>query len=447
MKTDMDKEKYTVIGGGISGLLITVLLALEGKEIELIEKNNHCGGYLRSLGCGAPYGAHHIGLPDKSLLTDILRRLDIPDEGLLRSADTVKILSENREYELSLRLEVQCSQLSVLFPDEVSGLEAYFSFMKNFAESLYSDDERLMKGYFIKLVGRSFRSLLGTYFKDERLMDLLSFLGPSYGGVTDEDSAFTFASLSATYGKGAYYMDCGSLTEALTEKAASMENIRILTGTQAVKIRRDEVAGIYRVYDESGVVSVTQNIIFAGSFLSVLGEYCRYTGKDDTVIRKIFEMEEGPSAYRYYFRTKESLSCMEHIRLGRDGYIISTLESPKCSIMMTCVTDRWQPRWENERLVGEITRTLGIAAEDIEPICVCTPAEREERTLNPRGAVFGWKRNARNNLDANLFYSINKKFPGIYIIGNWSATFGFFGCLYTANKLFRKLISDRRSEK
>jgi len=442
---DMDKEKYTVIGGGISGLLITALLAAEGKQIDLIEKNTHCGGYLRNLGCGAPYGAHHIGLPDRGLLAGIIGGLGISDEGLLRSADTVRILSGQREYKLSLRLDEQCSQLCEIFPEEAEGLRAYFGFMTDFAEALYSDDDRQIKGYFVKLAGKSFRSFLEKYFSNEELIALLSFLGPSYGGVTDADSAFTFASLAATYGKGAYYMDCGALTEKLAEKAAGMENVNIMTGIQASRIRRDDESGRYTVYDGSGAVSEADKVIFAGSFRRILEEYCEHTGMNDTSFRKIFGMETGPSAYRYYFRTDVPLSRMEHIRLGADGYIMSTLESDECSVMLTCVTDSSQPQWDNERLISEISDTLCIGKELIHPVCVCSPSERENRTLNENGAVFGWKRNARNNLDANLIYSIDKKLPGIYVTGNWSATFGFFGCLYTANKLFCKLTADRRS--
>ncbi len=445
MKTDMDKEKYTVIGGGISGLLITALLAAEGKQIDLIEKNTHCGGYLRNLGCGAPYGAHHIGLPDTSLLSGIIGGLGISDEDLLRNADTVRVLSGQREYKLSLRLDEQCSQLCGLFPKEAEGLREYFGFMTNFAEALYSDDDRQIKGYFVKLAGKSFRSFLEKYFGNEELINLLSFLGPSYGGVTDENSAFTFASLAATYGKGAYYMDCGALTEKLAEKAAGMKNVNIMTGIEASRIRRNDESGRYIVYDSNGAVSEADKVIFAGSFRRILEEYCDHIGVNDTSFRKIFSMETGPSAYRYYFRTDVPLSHMEHIRLGADGYIMSTLESDECSVMLTCVTDSSQPQWDNERLISEISDTLGIGKELIHPVCVCSPSEREKRTLNESGAVFGWKRNARNNLDANLIYNIDKKLPGIYVTGNWSATFGFFGCLYTANKLFCKLIADRRS--
>lgn len=445
MKKDMEKEKYTVIGGGISGLLITALLAAEGKQIDLIEKNTHCGGYLRNLGCGAPYGAHHIGLPDRSLLSRIIGGLGISDEGLLRSADTVRVLSGQREYELSLRLDEQCSQLCEAFPEEADGLREYFSFMADFAEALYSDDDRQIKGYFVKLAGRSFRSFLERYFSSEELIQLLSFLGPSYGGVTDEDSAFTFASLASTYGKGAYYMDCGALTAKIAEKAAGMENVNIMTGVQAVRIRRNDESGRYTVYDADGAVSEADRVIFAGSFRKILEEYCEHIGVHDTSFKKIFSMETGPSAYRYYFRTDVPLKRMEHIRLGADGYIMSTLESDECSVMLTCVTDSSQPQWDNERLIHEISDTLGIDASLIHPVCVCAPSEREARTLNENGAVFGWKRNARNNLDANLIYSIDRKLPGIYVTGNWSATFGFFGCLYTANKLFCKLTSDRRS--
>lgn len=442
---DMDKEKYTVIGGGISGLLITALLAAEGKQIDLIEKNKHCGGYLRNLGCGAPYGAHHIGLPDASLLSGIIGGLGISDEDLLRNADTVRVLSGQREYKLSLRLDEQCSQLCGLFPEEAEGLREYFGFMTDFAEALYSDDDKQIKGYFVRLAGKSFRSFLEKYFDNEELIDLLSFLGPSYGGVTDEDSAFTFASLAVTYGKGAYYMDCGALTEKLAEKAASMKNVNIMTGIQASRIRRNDESGRYIVYDSNGAISEADKVIFAGSFCRILEEYCEHTGVNDTSFRKIFSMETGPSAYRYYFRTDVPLSRMEHIRHGADGYIMSTLESDECSVMLTCVTDSSQPQWDNERLISEISDTLGIRKEQIHPLCVCSPAERENRTLNESGAVFGWKRNARNNLNANLTYNIDKKLPGIYVTGNWSATFGFFGCLYTANKLFCKLTADRRS--
>ncbi|MCK5475388.1 MAG: NAD(P)-binding protein, partial [Candidatus Pacebacteria bacterium] len=46
----MEKKKYDaiVIGGGISGILITLALCKEGKSVLVIEKNNVLGGNCRT---------------------------------------------------------------------------------------------------------------------------------------------------------------------------------------------------------------------------------------------------------------------------------------------------------------------------------------------------------------------------------------------------------------
>ena len=58
-------------------------------------------------------------------------------------------------------------------------------------------------------------------------------------------------------------------------------------------------------------------------------------------------------------------------------------------------------------------------------------------TNNKCGAVFGWKRNKVNNLTTNLIYNMHQYINNVYVVGNWGATFGFFGVLYTIVKFLK----------
>lgn len=438
---------YVIIGGGLAGLLTGALLAKEQNSVVVLDKNKKVGGYLQDLVPGVPFGAHHIGIPDKKLLEEIGDKLHLSFEGHMRQADQVTVVLNHKEYTISLSLSEQEKQLIAMFPKEELGIHTYIKYMTDFSKVLYAGDNKAIRKYFVELAMISFEKFLKRFFEDELLIQLLTFLGPSYGGVEKEDSAFTFASLIVTYGKGAYYFDTDWLIHRLEQRINESQTGQMRYGFQVAKMRFVNNTSCYEVLDKKGEKVRGRKVVFASYFVDMLSEYCKEAGIESKILDKIFSMEVGPSAYRYYFKMKEGTSRHEWIHLGETPAIISTLEQDSCNVMVTFVSSKEQRVDDLAQVALQLVEeTFHISQDDIAYKLVSTPVHKKQMTGNKDGSVFGWTRSHANNMTANLIYNLHQQVKDIYVVGNWSATFGVFGVLYTVDKFMRQQDMSVNSE-
>lgn len=444
---------YVIIGAGLAGVVTGALLAKQKIKVAILEKNTKCGGYIQNLNIKAPYGAHHIGIPDKELFFHMAKKLDVDFDKYLVQADQVLVELYEKKYSLSLELTEQEKQLIQYFPEEKINISSYINYMQEFADALYADDGKTIKKFFIKLTNCSFKIFLKKFFENETLIKLMTFLGPAYGGVSEYDSAFTFASLIATYGNGAYYFNGERFICKMEKVIADNPYAELIRNYRCNKLRYDKMLDCYEIYGNCNQVIKGKKIIFASYFTDILKEYCEYENIENKVLNKIFQLEVGPSAYRIYFKLDKKLDRNEFIHIGNfenilladKSYILSTLENDECGAMLTVVVNEKEFKMNEEQFCKEamdiVANTLEIEAGNIRCIAISTPKDKFIKTGNKQGAVFGWKRNKQNNLNANLIYSMNKIVKDIYIVGNWSATFGVFGVFYTVNKLCNEIIN------
>lgn len=429
---------YIVVGAGIAGLLTGSVLLKRGSTVIVVDKNKSAGGYLQDLSPGIPFGAHHIGIPNRKLLGQFCEELGLSVNQHLRNADNVTVVCRGRKIPLSLNLSEQKEQLTELFPDEAEGICGYYKYLTDFSEVLYSDDDKTVRKYFIELANVTFEKFLEKFFQDEDLIGLLSFIGPSYGGVNKGDSAFTFASLIVTYGSGAYYLDTGWLIDQLEKCVKEDTHGGIRYKFEACSMQYIHENSCYEVTDRSGRKEYGRKIIFAGYFAEILGDYCGRNRISNNALKKIFSMEAGPSAYRFYFRTEKKVQRHEWICMDDIPAIVSALEEDACNVMVTFVTDEKRTKEEYEMLAKKlVAEMLQIEAAEISLVLTSTPEHKLKMTANKGGAVFGWRRSNSNNMTANLIYGLQRYVNNVYVVGNWSATFGFFGVLYTVAKFLR----------
>jgi len=129
------KYDHIVVGSGVSGLTMTLLLAMNGRSVLLIEKAPAIGGSLaRFFKKGVPFdtGFHFTGgLHEGGILSDMLSFLGIRDaiEPLfLSEACRNQFIFEKagKRFELPSGLENVKSQLKSYFPGEASGIDRYF---------------------------------------------------------------------------------------------------------------------------------------------------------------------------------------------------------------------------------------------------------------------------------------------------------------------------------
>lgn len=421
---------YIIVGAGLAGLLAGSILIEEEKRVLIIDKNQVVGGYLRDLMPGVPFGAHHIGIPNLKILNQFCDKLGFSIENHLKNADMVSIVLHNKKITLSLKLLEEKQQLMELFPEEAKGICNYFEYLSRFSEVLYAEDEKAVKKYFLELVNITFNDFLHRFFDNQELIELLSFLGPSYGGVNEEASAFTFASLIATYGSGAYYLDTDWLIEQLEGHVNNSKWGRIEYGFEARTMHFSEEKACYEIRDDKRRVLFAKKVVFASYFGTILKEYCETSKNQNNALKKILGMEIGPSAFRFYFKIDQKVNRHEWIYMGENPAIVSTLEQDACNVMVTFVSVAKKTQEEYETIAQTLVEQI-FNVRNVKLIMTSTPNHKMQITNNKCGAVFGWKRNKVNNLTTNLIYNMHQYINNVYVVGNWGATFGFFGVLYT----------------
>ncbi len=131
----MKKYDDIVVGSGISGLTMTLLLAMSGHRVLLLEKAPHIGGSLARFskrGIAFDTGFHFTGgLHEGGILSNILSFLGIREfiEPILLSEEFSNqfiMESEGRRFGLASGIENSKKQLKGYFPGEASAINRYF---------------------------------------------------------------------------------------------------------------------------------------------------------------------------------------------------------------------------------------------------------------------------------------------------------------------------------
>ena len=121
----MKKYSSIVVGSGISGLTVSLILAMNGHKVLLLEKSPHIGGSLsRFYKEGVPFdtGFHFTGgLHKGGVLHEMLSVLGIGDliQPVFLSEDNANLFffeSENRLYEIPYGVEKIKKHIKRVFP-------------------------------------------------------------------------------------------------------------------------------------------------------------------------------------------------------------------------------------------------------------------------------------------------------------------------------------------
>ncbi len=188
-----------VVGSGISGLTMTLLLALSGHRVLLLEKAPHIGGSLaRFTRQGIPFdtGFHFTGgLHEGGILSDILKFLGISDSiEPVYYNDTFKnqfiFESAGRLFELPSGIENIKKRFKGYFPGEANAIDRYFEKMLSVCQRSPSLNIHENNITFPNLDEDhiSLDTVLKDLTPDAFLRGLLSALAMCYGVRPDEMS-------------------------------------------------------------------------------------------------------------------------------------------------------------------------------------------------------------------------------------------------------------------
>lgn len=203
-----------IIGGGLGGLFTGAILAKEGVQVTVLEKNATAGGGLQSFsrfGVKFDTGMHVIGgmRPGGNIrriceylgIMDRVELMDVDDD----CTDSLYFAEDQITYRISSGKKGFVDSLASYFPEERDNLEAYVNAIYAITEdadlfNLRPADEML------KLHSEDFLmaadAFVAKYINNEKLRSVVSYMNPLYGGRGDETPAFIHAIISVLYING-----------------------------------------------------------------------------------------------------------------------------------------------------------------------------------------------------------------------------------------------------
>ncbi len=232
-----------IIGGGLGGLFTGAILAKEGMQVTVLEKNATAGGGLqtfRRFGENFDTGMHVIGgmQPDGNIRR-ICQYLGIADKVDLVDVDNdctdcLYFAEDKTTYRIRKGKEGFVDSLAEHFPEERVNLQAYVDAVFDITDNVDLFNLRPSTEQF-KIHTEDFTlaadAFVAKYIKNNKLRSVVSYMNPLYGGRHDETPAFVHAIITTLYIKGASRFAGGSdkfanLLVSVVEKAGG----KVITG-------------------------------------------------------------------------------------------------------------------------------------------------------------------------------------------------------------------------
>ena len=209
------EKKVVIIGGGLGGLFCGAILAKEGLQVTVLEKNATIGGGLQTFtrfGEVFDTGMHVVGgLQPGGNIWRICRYLGIGDKVRVREVDPdctdrLYFAEDRRYYTIAKGREAYVETLAMDFPHERENLRRYVDALYALTEELdlfylrpmrtdlynHSDDFLMAADDFI-----------AKYISDRRLRSVVAYMNPLYGGRGGRTPAYVHALISVLYINGA----------------------------------------------------------------------------------------------------------------------------------------------------------------------------------------------------------------------------------------------------
>ena len=208
-------KKVVIIGGGLGGLFCGAILAKEGLQVTVLEKNATIGGGLQTFirfGEEFDTGMHVVGgLQPGGNIRRICRYLGIADKVRVKDvdpdcADRLYFAEDQRYYTIAKGREAYVEALAKDFPHERENLKRYVDALFELTEEL---DLFYLRPMRTDLYNHSDEFLMAAddfiakYISDRRLRSVVAYMNPLYGGKEGHTPAYVHAVISVLYINGA----------------------------------------------------------------------------------------------------------------------------------------------------------------------------------------------------------------------------------------------------
>lgn len=301
-------KSVVIIGAGLGGLFTGAMLAKEGLNVTIVEKNATIGGGLQSFkrfGVDFDTGMHVIaGMNEGGSMRKICKYLNISDKIQIRHVDPdctdrLFFAEDKQTYKMARGKSQFIRQLAEYFPEERQNIE-------NYVESVYKMTEKLSllhlkpsEGHMNLFADHADEFIMAAddyiakYVGNTRLRSILAFMNPLYGGRGQQTPAFIHAIITTLYINGSSRFVGGSqrfaqlLADIITDNGG-----KIITG--------DPVSWI-QVEDRTVKYIKTKNgkSLNADIFISAIHPCSMFRLMDEKALPKAYRnrLDSLPNAY------------------------------------------------------------------------------------------------------------------------------------------------------
>jgi all-trans-retinol 13,14-reductase len=242
----MDKH-VIIIGSGLGGLTCAFILAKNGYQVTVLEKNAQIGGCLQNFvrrGVRFETGLHYIGsVEEGQLLHAFFQYLQLTSDIKLRSLDreAYDIISiGDRRFPFANGVENFIDHLVKFFPSERHNLQKYWQAIHQTTESSPLHSLKTITEPVIlnpDHVKQSYDAFLGNITQNELLRLVLAGNLPLYAGERGKTPMYIAAFINDFYNRSAYRIvgGSGTIADSLVKSIRAMRG-EILPNSEVLKI-------------------------------------------------------------------------------------------------------------------------------------------------------------------------------------------------------------------
>lgn len=246
------KKTVVIIGGGLGGLFTGAILAKEGLEVTVLEKNSTAGGGLqtfRRFGCEFDTGMHIVsGMLQGGNIRSICRYLGIEDRlNVRQSLDRLYVVEDGMSYENAATKDGFVDSLAKYFPEERNNLRSYVNALYEITEkvdlyNLRPSEQSSGLDFFNKTGDFMLPAdvFIAKYIKNSKLRSIVAYTNTLYGGKAGVTPAYVHAILSASFINGiCRFEDTSAGFRDLLAGVITENGGRVLTNQKVEKIITD----------------------------------------------------------------------------------------------------------------------------------------------------------------------------------------------------------------
>lgn len=258
---NIEGRNVIIIGSGLGGLCCGVILAKEGYQVTVLEKNKQIGGMLQIFVRDRVIfdtGIHYVGgLAEGQNLNVLFRYLGIMDKVRIRRMpldcfDAVMLNDDPVVYKFAQGYENFIREMLAHFPDESDALHKFCDGIREVCRSFPLYDVR--QGSYENLEGAhavSLKAFLESLTSNRKLINVLAGTSLLYAGEPDKTPLSAYALIINHYLESSWkFVDGGSQIARFLAKEITQRGGRVVRHVNITKLREEGGRIVYAESDD-----------------------------------------------------------------------------------------------------------------------------------------------------------------------------------------------------